>query len=194
MNSRKFLFPAFIAVALIQLYVPVSMIWEREVILTEGKEFRFMTAPIDPSDPFRGKYVILSYRDEVVEVDDGNEWMAGEEIYAVLATDADGFAIVQSAMKEKPTGDLDFVKVRVRSVNGGKPASLFIEYPFDRFYMEESKAHEAEQVYIESQADTTSETYALVGIRNGDAVLKDVLVNGISIRDIARQRHISTPK
>ena len=50
--------------------------------------------------------------------------------------------------------------------------------------MEESKAYEAELTYRQSQRDTTKLTYALVSIKNGDAVLKDVLIDGISIKEI----------
>ena len=53
--------------------------------------------------------------------------------------------------------------------------------------MEESKAHNAEQVYIESAIDTTQIAYALVSIRYGDAVVKDVIINGIPIRQAALQ-------
>ncbi|HUR30287.1 MAG TPA: GDYXXLXY domain-containing protein, partial [Saprospiraceae bacterium] len=52
---------AFAIMVLVQLYVPASMIMESEKVLKEGKEFKFKTAPVDPTDPFRGKYVELNF-------------------------------------------------------------------------------------------------------------------------------------
>lgn len=52
--------------------------------------------------------------------------------------------------------------------------------------MEETKAYEAEQAYIQSQQDTTKITYALVKIKNGNAVLKDVIIDGTSIKEIVK--------
>ncbi|HMB62545.1 MAG TPA: hypothetical protein VKN36_05700, partial [Eudoraea sp.] len=62
------------------------------------------------------------------------------------------------------------------------------DYPFDRFYMEESKANEAELTYRQSQRDTSKITYALVRIKNGEAVLKDVMIDGISIRELVKTK------
>ncbi|MCP3932456.1 MAG: GDYXXLXY domain-containing protein, partial [Bacteroidetes bacterium] len=65
---------------------------------------------------------------------------------------------------------------------------LTIAYPFDRFYMEESKADDAEDIYREFQRDNRRAAYALVNIKEGKAVLKDVLIDGISIRELAKER------
>ena len=43
----------------------------------------------------------------------------------------------------------------------------------------------AEKVYNESAVQTT---YALVRIKNGDAVLEDVIIEGRSILDIVKER------
>ena len=63
-----------------------------------------------------------------------------------------------------------------------------IEYPFDRFYMEETKAQAAEDMYRESIIDSTQVAYALVNIRNGEAVIRDVLINGTSVSDLVKAR------
>jgi hypothetical protein len=49
--------------------------------------------------------------------------------------------------------------------------------------MEESMAFEAEQLYRKAQQDSTSRTYALVAIKGGSAVLKDVLIGEVSINE-----------
>ncbi len=188
MNSKKVIFPIFILVALAQLSVPSKMIWDREEVLENGKEFKFKTAPIDPSDLFRGKYIVLRYDETTVEIPKEHDWVRGEDIYVSLIKDKEGFAKIKSISKEKINENEDFVKAEVSFVTSYETSELTIEYPFDRFYMEESKAYDAELSYTESLRDTTSVTYALVSIKNGDAVLKDVLIDGIPIKELVKAK------
>ena len=185
MRSKTILLIVFIIVAIGQLYVPASMILERNDILKTGKEFRFRTAPIDPSDPFRGKYVWLNFNDDAVEVTD-TTWASGEKVFAVLAEDSGGMATVKSLHRERPTGIDDYLETTVQYTSRN-PTKVHLNFPFDRFYMEESKAYPAEQAYVEASMDTSITTYALINVKNGEAVLKDVHINGVSIRDIVEQ-------
>lgn len=186
MNNKKILFPAFVLLALVQLYVPAKMIFDKEEVLNTGTAYKFKTAPIDPSDPFRGKYITLSYEENTIEVQDGQAWTRGETVYVLLTTDQDGFAKIKSVSKEKPADEIDFIQAKVNFIFGGGDNRLMIDFPFDRYYMEESKAYEAELSYRESLQDASRVTYALVNVKAGEAVLKDVLIDGISIREIVK--------
>jgi hypothetical protein len=53
--------------------------------------------------------------------------------------------------------------------------------------MDEFKAPKAETVYRESTRDSTQKTYVVVSILNGDAVIKDVMINDQSIRQAIRK-------
>jgi uncharacterized membrane-anchored protein len=191
MNNKKILTPVFIIVALVQLYIPAKMIWDREDILETGNEYRFRSAAIDPFDPFRGKYITLTFEASTYEVSNGQDWSMGETIYVSLETDKSDFAKIKSVSKEKPSGSQDFVKARVRWVNVSGANILNIEYPFDRYYMEESKAADAELTYMQSQRDSSEIVYALVSVKNGDAVLKDVFIDGTSLREIVKLKQES---
>lgn len=188
MYSKKILLAIFIIVALAQIFTPVKMIMDKEDILNTGKEYRFRTAPIDPHDPFRGKYIRLRYKENTVKIYNEKNWRSGEEIYVILTTDKEGFAKIKSISKEKQTNNNDYLKAKVSHVTRNNRNKLTIGYPFDRFYMEESKAQEAELTYRRTQIDTTQITYGVVMIKNGDAVLKDVMINGTSIREIVKAR------
>ena len=59
-----------------------------------------------------------------------------------------------------------------------------VDYYFNRYYMDEFKAADAEKIYRESNRDTSKETYSLVNIKDGEAVLTDVVIDGISIKNI----------
>ncbi|MFC2114312.1 GDYXXLXY domain-containing protein [Bacteroidota bacterium] len=186
MNKKKIVVVIFVLVALVQLYIPAKMILDRENVLDTGNEFKFITAPIDPTDPFRGKYINLSYEDNLIEVQNEKDWVHNETIYVLLEIDSNGFAKNKSISKTKPAGSPDFIKAEVRSVTSNGTNMLTIHYPFDRFYMEESKAYDAELAYSQSLKDTSKVTYAIVSIKNGDAVLKDVVIEGISISEIVK--------
>ena len=102
MNSKKIIFLAFILVALVQIYVPAKIILDRAIVLNSGKEFKFKTAPIDPSDPFRGKYINLNFNDNTIEIQNKENWARGETVFVLLTTDNNGFAKIKSVSKAKP--------------------------------------------------------------------------------------------
>src|SRR5690554_629749 len=187
MNNKKFLFIAFIVVAIIQLAVPAKMILDKENVLKSGKEFKFETAPVDPTDPFRGKYITLNYKENTYFIDTPNTWKEGDNIYVILNTNTEGFAIIDRVSKDIPADDSDFVEAKIQSISGLNSNKITLTYPFDRFYMEESKAYEAEQVYNAMQSNSEGPTYALVNIKHGRAVLKDVMIGTVSIVDKVKE-------
>ncbi|MDN3686991.1 GDYXXLXY domain-containing protein [Cyclobacterium jeungdonense] len=186
MDNKKIIVTAFFLVALVQLYVPAKMIWNREEILNTGTAYKFKTAPVDPNDPFIGKYITLSYDENTFPVPNKQDWKPGEPIYVSLQTDTYGFAKIASISKIKPSDNNDYIKAKVRFLSGNDSNMLTIDYPFDRFYMEESKAYDAELAYRQFQRDTSNPTYALVSIKNGEAVLKDVMIGGTSIKEMVK--------
>lgn len=186
MIDKKILLAVFILIALVQLYVPVKMILVREAILNQGTAYKFKTEPIDPNDPFRGKYISLRYEEDRIQVQNEADWQGGEVVYVLLTTDSEGYVKIQSAAKEPPTNEQDYLKTKVSYVSSNGSNQLTIDYPFNRYYMEESKAYDAELTYRESQLDTNQIAYALVNIKGGEAVLKDVLINDVPIREIVK--------
>ena len=176
----------FISMCLLQWAMPLNMILEQETVLEEGTYYKFKTAPIDPSDPFRGKYITLRFNGESVKVGHYDEWVNVTNAYAILGQDSVGFAKVTALLKEPPsTGD--YLLVEVNYVNNSSIPSVKFSYPFKRFYLEESKASEAEKIYWEAQRDSAHVAYALVKVRNGKASLEDVRINDKSIVDIVRE-------
>ena len=183
MFNKKGLIIGFILVAIIQLYVPGKMIYVQEKVMMTGNEFKFKAAPIDPNDPFRGKYITLQFEASTFTVKNTNEWTHGQEVFVLIQPDSNGYAKIQSVSNERPGNDADYVKAKIGYVDEIN-SNLMINYPFDRFYMEESKAQPAEDLYRKSITDSTQIAYALVNVKNGEAVIKDVMINGKSIADL----------
>lgn len=187
MTKRK-LFLGFLVVALVQLFIPAQMIWEREDIIKNGIALKFKTMPIDPNDPFRGKYIDLQFTANVFPIKAGEDWEPGEAVYVLLAHDSNGFAHIQDIQKQVPNADQLFVKAKVGHVMNSPEKQVHIDYPFTRCYMEESKAYEAEKLYRETLSDTTQPAYALVSVKQGKAVLQEVMIKGMPIRQLVLQR------
>ncbi|WKN43560.1 GDYXXLXY domain-containing protein [Tunicatimonas pelagia] len=146
MLNRKTVLLLFILLALVQLYVPAKMILNREGIIAHGTEYKFKTAPIDPYDPFRGRYITLNFEQMRVPVPDLSEWKKGDDVYAVLSTDEEGFAKFTAALKSPPNTDQDYLATQVEYVVEHAEKGLVLILPFNRYYMEEFKAPVAEQM------------------------------------------------
>ena len=185
MNNKYFLLIVFVFVAAAQIYVPTSMILEREDILSTGKTFKFKTSPIDPNDPMRGKYITLSFDENSYTIHGEQQFDRGEDVFVHLSKGHDGFVEIGKLSAEKPGKEIDFVKAEIWYINYYNDTSdISISYPFDRYYREESKAPQADTIYSESLRDSTTTTYAVVKIKDGKAVLEDVMIDGISIKEL----------
>ncbi len=78
MNNKKIILISFALLVLLQIWTPAAMIWNREDVLRSGKAFKFRSAPVDPNDPFRGKYIILSFRENGFKNPGRIKWVSGE--------------------------------------------------------------------------------------------------------------------
>jgi uncharacterized membrane-anchored protein len=184
---KKILLPLFALMCLAQWYIPGKMIYDQEVVLLEGTLYKFKTEPIDPTDPFRGSYITLNFEANTVEVNDEKEWNRGEPVFVTLRNDSAGYAQIESISKTIPEGR-DYIQAKVDYVSRYDPFTVRLALPFERFYLEESKAPEAERLYWEAQQNDSSQVaYAVVSIQNGNAALKDVMINNRSIVDIVRE-------
>jgi uncharacterized membrane-anchored protein len=174
---KQFTFILFGMMCIAQWFVPGQMIYNSEIIMSEGLVFKFKTAPIDPSDPFRGKYITLQFEADFMKFADSTDFVAGQEIFVTFKTDSAGFAEPDEIFQTKPEKG-SYLRTTVDYViNYKDDHRIEFDLPFDRFYLEESKALRAEQLYREAQRDSAQVAYALVSIGPGQAVIKDVIIN-----------------
>jgi len=171
----------FAIMCIAQLAVPGKMIWDSEWVAHHGTPYKFQTRPVDPSDPFRGKYITLQFLAD--HVYDTASWTSGESVNVVFTADSSGFATIERITREKPQGP--YLHTTITYVDSGY--EVHIDLPFDRFYMEESKATPAEHVYSDAARDTARVCYGLVRIDEGRAVITDVMINDRSIKDLVEE-------
>ena len=165
------------------------MILDREDIIETGKVYKFKTIPIDPTDLFRGKYIILNYEADEFQVGTKQGWEQRSEVFVRFGKDKEDFAKVLDVSYKRPVDSHDYVKAKLRYVSEIKGKfKLQLSYPFDRYYMEESKAPEAEKAHINAQRDSTLSTYALINIKDGEAVITNVMINDTPIKEFVREK------
>ncbi|HKC66640.1 MAG TPA: GDYXXLXY domain-containing protein [Bacteroidia bacterium] len=180
---KKILLIAFVLMALLQLAVPLKMVLDQEKIIATGIEYKFRIAPVDPYDAFRGRYITLNFDKSSFEILSADTFVRDESIYICLKTDSAGFADIKDVSKTVPAYKTDYVSAKV---NYFYDSRLAFNFPFNKYYMEETKAPEAEKIYRDAiKRDTIQNAYALVSVKDGQAVLKDVIINGVSIKTLA---------
>ena len=182
--NRRLIIGLFLCVALAQVGVPLSMILRRELVLTQGAYFKFETAPVDPYDAFRGRYVALAIKEDNVPAITDARLSQGQRVFALIGLDGRGFAKLSSAVTARPRGK-DYIQARVRYVSEGK---LYLDLPIDRYYMEEGAAPMAETVYREHVSRDKQDAYAAVRVKDGFAVIAGLYVGGQKIEDAVKQK------
>lgn len=170
----------FVFVALAQLAVPASVVWERGRTLAYGRVWKFKTEPIDPVDAIRGRYVALRLAAE--KVPQSQEFTPGNQVYATLMEDADGFAHVEKISATRVTGD-DVVRVKMGYWSDNWQHVIF---PFDKLWVAEKIAPQAEQAYRDNSRRGKENAYVTVRVRNGDAALEQLYIDNQPLADYLR--------
>ena len=129
---------ALVALAGAQLLFPLGMIGWNELQLALGTEVRLKTAPVDPVDLFRGRYVALRYEISSLPVD--GDVRRGDTVYVVLERSAEIWT-GGSASTSRPE-DGTFIRGRVTS---GDRSRASIEYGIETYFVDEDEAPELER-------------------------------------------------
>lgn len=184
--KQRFLI-ALLALAVIQWVIPAKIIVKNNEVLEKGQSYKFRTEPVDPSNPFKGKYITLNFTENSFTDTIERHLASDDDVFVFLGMDSTGYAVVKDVSTEEPRGNAAYVKAKVYYTSRTDDSTtIFINYPFDEFYMDEFKAPQAENIYRESNRDSSNRTFALVKIWNGQAVIEDVLINGIPIKNLIK--------
>lgn len=185
MRGNTRILALFCCVAAAQLAVPAAMILRREATLREGRLFKFRTTPVDPYDAFRGRYVALSIEGLDMPVPSGIELTRNQSVYVRVEEGEDGFAKLASITLDRPSDD---AYVQARVVWMPKPGTVRLRVPFDRYYMDEEDAPEAERAYRQHSRRGKRDAYVAVRIKKGFAVIEELYVGGEPIGEFIEDR------
>jgi uncharacterized membrane-anchored protein len=167
----------FVLVAFAQLAVPGSLIWKREHTLRQGKVWKFRTAPVDPVDVFRGRYVALRFDVETQEISPPANSNSGQAVFVTLKTNADGFAEIDQVSITRPAGD-DFMEAQL----SGSAISL----PFDKYWVTERDAPAAEAAYRNLSRRGNQNAFVTVRVFRGDAAIEQLYLDNQPLADYLR--------
>lgn len=165
-----------------QLSVPAWTIVDREITLARGESFRFRTTVVDPYDAFRGRYVRVAIADDTVQVEDATLFERPSTAYAAIVLDENGYARFDAVTLEPPESG-PYMKVRTSGAGGG---GVRLRPPFDRYYMNERLAPEAERVYRD-HSGAGGDAYLDVAVRGGNAVIEGLYIEGEPIEAYVRR-------
>ena len=183
--NKKWLLPLFGLMQVAQWLVPSKLIYDSEKTISDGVTFMFRTRPVDPYDPFRGKYITLYFEDNKIRRDTLESFNDGESVFVLVEADSLGIGVpkdVSHSIFDTSNCFEATVSYSVRdSANGFR--WVYLEFPFNKFFLEETLAPQAEMTYSETRSDTIP-GFAVVKIKDGSAVLQDVMINDSSIVDL----------
>jgi uncharacterized membrane-anchored protein len=173
----------FISVCFLQIIAPLSMIAKREAVLKHGAQCKFKVAPVDPYDAFRGRYVALRFEEDYVKGVKQTGLGYGQEVYALINIDNQGFARFSGLAITHPAGGL-YIKARLRYVSEEK---AYLDLPFDRYYLEEKSAPLAEELYRQHTQAGKLDAYVIIRVQNGFAVIEGLYLADKRIEDLIRK-------
>ena len=107
----KYIIPiAFLVLVIFQWAIPSGMIAEKNTVLEKGHLHKFITQPIDPSNPFKGRYIVLSF--EQSHFKSNRQWKlkGNDDAFVTFNVDQNGFATVKDVFAERPAGNTAYVK------------------------------------------------------------------------------------
>ena len=182
---KKFI---LIFVIIAQLSIPAYMVYRYENTLKNGDLFRFRVYPIDPYDPFRGRYVHLNFNSVNVAYNGKEEITYGDFVYVSIEKEASGETKFIEAFKQKPsTGN--YLKMASRTFNQSS-SSLDVRFILDRYYSRETKALAIETVVREYSRNSLDDEGAIatVRIKNGLGVIEELYVGELTIHEFLAQQ------
>ena len=167
------------AVAALMVLVTVShAIIQAEITRAKGDIFRFAVSGFDPHDVFRGRYLAIRMENRLRNEENYLDHHIKGRAYGILAVDENGIAYVDELRSELPLGK-PYLAVRAQRYGRG-----YFEPPFERYYMNEKLAPEAERVLSEALRREDVQATLVLKIHNGFAVVEDLEVGGTSIHEL----------
>ena len=158
------------------------MVWHWEDILQKGKQCIWVTAPVDPYDALRGRYVALRFKEMQGPILGNEQLNLGQTAYAMIAEDQNGYAFISSISAYRQEGEENsYLKIKVSYVQDNNIVHFVL--PFKRYYMQEDLAPIAEQAYGKSAG---KEAIATVRVKDGYGVVEELYIGDQRIYEYLR--------
>lgn len=187
MSRRRRLLLCLLLVT-VQLAVPASMIGKRQGALNHGEPYKFRIGPVDPYDPFLGRYLELNLEAASYDKWHGEPLHRGQIVYAVLERDRDGFARLRNISMDPP-GTRDYIRARVQWQSENQ---VRLRLPLTRYYLEEQAAQHAWRIQRDRRRQPLP-AYILVKVRSGFGVIEEMYIQNQPLLDYMRSHGLWPP-
>lgn len=189
----------YLIVFIIIVAFPIWKIIAFEFPKVAPNEYLFKTEIYDPYDPMRGRYVRLTFDQQEVYMRKNKFPITsyGEDCFAVLGTDKDNNAVITDlyqTREEVPAGK-DCLRVKYSGMGNASDDAKegqqskechLVRLPFDRFYMNEKLAPEAEELVSTATRKGGKALLKVKIYRDGSFAVSDLLIDGQPIRELIR--------
>ena len=153
----------FILMVVLQLGAFLGMVYQKNNIIKNGREYRFRITYYDPYDFMRGNYLRIAL--EQIEIDaKNNESYKKKKGYFIIEEEK-GQARIAAFQEEKPKGR-EYIKGETIYTYKNKH---LLKTPFERYYAEERVAKE-----MEEKLRASNEAYLVVKIYKGNYVIESI--------------------
>ncbi|MEM8891492.1 MAG: GDYXXLXY domain-containing protein [Bacteroidota bacterium] len=175
---------AFILTMILYAGFPLQMISGYESVLSEGELHRFQPRPIDPYNPFKGRYVFLQYENPKLEYENGRDvFEYGTSAYISLEKDSAGIAQPKEIFPVPPE-EGNYLRVEINYITDNE---VGFHYPFDEYYMNEEMAPKAEAAVRDFSEWGKEEVFVDVRIKEGMAVIEQLYIQDKPIEEFLRE-------
>jgi len=175
-----------------QLSVLISMIANAKKVVKEANRIVYLECrPYDPYDPFKGRYIRLSFAIESVKISDMETLKEVssdiikkhifKEAYCLLEK-KEKFHVIKDVLLSKPEEEVLFIKARINSFYS-RDEDLGLSFSSNQYYLQEELALEADKMSNIEFQDLTP--YVVIALdKNGNSVIKSMKVkDDVDIED-----------
>jgi uncharacterized membrane-anchored protein len=169
---------ALITIGVLWLVAILAFVGYNEFTRFTGQEVVLRTAPVDPTDLFRGDYIILNYEINRIDLNTlapSEQFVVGDTVYVTVA-EQDGFAQAVAASKLRPDAPL-FIRGTIEWLNGGQAQ---LNYGINSYFVPQGTGRPLERA--------TNMTVRVYLDDRGEALVKELLIDGEPVRLETLQR------
>lgn len=175
----------WLATALLVLctLAPAWLILQHEWLIRNGDEYRFKINLYDPYDPLRGRYIRLRLEGLNPLENVKGDWNRGDTAYLVL--DAQGEFVKLAHLSQDPPATGPYLEATVRQHDRYNNHLTFENF-YDRYYMNEEAAPEAEKM-MRATRPGDARIWATINILKGKGVITGIYFDGTPVEQKIRE-------
>jgi uncharacterized membrane-anchored protein len=192
MKNKLVAIAACILICVFQFVIISSVVLKAFKIDEDHTTVKLRCRLYDPMDIMKGRYVHLDFDDDLeripidrmpsladVPYEQLEKWKH-RTLYCIMSEDDEGYHVVSDATFDKPTDETLYIKFRIEDT---WTETIGLRIHFEKYYMQEQYAMEAESILRERSFDEINPTLYLSVGKTGSTVQQKLEIEGIPIEE-----------